>query len=49
MIVFPQSSLVGKPIPKTALYRNLEVNAEACALKQEMARLNKQLNELTRQ
>lgn len=28
MIVFPKSTLVGKPVPKTALYRNLEVNAK---------------------
>ena len=28
MIVFPQSTLVGKPVPKTAFYRNLEVNAK---------------------
>lgn len=28
MIVFPKSILVGKPVPKTALYRNLEVNAK---------------------
>lgn len=28
MIVFPKSTLVGKPVPKTAFYRNLEVNAK---------------------
>ncbi len=28
MIVFPFSTLVGKPVPKTAFYRNLEVNAK---------------------
>ena len=28
MIEFPKSTLVGKPVPKTALYRNLEVNAK---------------------
>ena len=28
MIVFPQSALVGKPVPKTAFYRNLEVSAK---------------------
>ena len=28
MIVFPSSTLVGKPVPKTAFYRNLEVNAK---------------------
>ncbi len=28
MIVFPNSTLVGKPVPKTAFYRNLEVNAQ---------------------
>ncbi len=28
MIVFPKSILVGKPVPKTAFYRNLEVNAK---------------------
>ena len=28
MIVFPKSPLVGKPVPKTAFYRNLEVNAK---------------------
>ena len=28
MIVFPMSTLVGKPVPKTAFYRNLEVNAK---------------------
>ena len=28
MIVFPKSTLVGKHVPKTALYRNLEVNAK---------------------
>lgn len=27
MIVFPMSTLVGKPVPKTAFYKNLEVNA----------------------
>lgn len=27
MIVFPKSTLVGKPVPKTAFYKNLEVNA----------------------
>lgn len=28
MIVFPKSTLVGKPVPKTAFYKNLEVNAK---------------------
>lgn len=28
MITFPDSTLVGKPVPKTAFYRNLEVNAK---------------------
>ena len=28
MIVFPKSTLVGKPVPKTAFYRNLEVNSK---------------------
>ena len=28
MIVFSKSTLVGKPVPKTAFYRNLEVNAK---------------------
>ena len=28
MIEFPQSTLVGKSVPKTAFYRNLEVNAK---------------------
>lgn len=28
MIVFPKSILVGKPVPKTAFYRNLEVNSK---------------------
>lgn len=28
MIVFPKSTFVGKPVPKTAFYRNLEVNAK---------------------
>lgn len=28
MIVFPKSTLVRKPVPKTAFYRNLEVNAK---------------------
>ena len=28
MIVFPSSTLVGKPVPKTAFYRNLDVNAK---------------------
>lgn len=28
MIAFPQSTLVGKPVPKTAFYRNLEVNSK---------------------
>lgn len=28
MIVFPKSTLVGKPVPKTAFYRYLEVNAK---------------------
>ena len=28
MIVFPASTLVGKSVPKTAFYRNLEVNAK---------------------
>ena len=28
MIIFPKSTLVGKPVPKTAFYRNLEVNAK---------------------
>ena len=28
MITFPESTLVGKPVPKTAFYRNLEVNAK---------------------
>lgn len=28
MIVFPKSTLAGKPVPKTAFYRNLEVNAK---------------------
>ena len=27
MIKFPESTLVGKPVPKTAFYKNLEVNA----------------------
>lgn len=27
MITFPESTLVGKPVPKTAFYKNLEVNA----------------------
>lgn len=28
MITFPDSTLVGKPVPKTAFYRNLKVNAK---------------------
>ena len=28
MITFPESTLVGKPVPKTAFYKNLEVNAK---------------------
>ncbi len=28
MIVFPRTTLVGKAVPKTAFYRNLEVNAK---------------------
>ncbi len=28
MIVFPRTTLVGKSVPKTAFYRNLEVNAK---------------------
>ena len=28
MIEFPQSTLVGKPVPKTAFYRNLEISAK---------------------
>ena len=28
MIEFPNSTLVGKPVPKTAFYRNLEVSAK---------------------
>ena len=28
MITFPDSTLVGKPVPKTAFYRNLEVNSK---------------------
>lgn len=28
MIVFPMSTLVGKPVPKAAFYRNMEVNAK---------------------
>lgn len=28
MIVFPKSTLVGKPVPKTTFYKNLEVNAK---------------------
>ena len=28
MIVFPKSTLVGKPVPKTAFYKNLKVNAK---------------------
>lgn len=28
MIVFSKSTLVGKPVPKTAFYRNLEVNSK---------------------
>lgn len=28
MIVFPMNTLVGKPVPKTAFYRNLEVNSK---------------------
>ena len=28
MIVFPKRTFVGKPVPKTAFYRNLEVNAK---------------------
>ena len=28
MIEFPNSTLVGKPVPKTAFYRNMEVNAK---------------------
>lgn len=27
MITFPESTLVGKTVPKTAFYKNLEVNA----------------------
>ena len=28
MIEFPQSTIVGKPVPKNAFYRHLEVNAK---------------------
>lgn len=28
MIVFPDSTLVGKPVPKAAFYRNLDINAK---------------------
>ena len=28
MIVFPKSTLVGKPVPKNAFYKHLEVNAK---------------------